>query len=153
MIELATSVMFLASAFYGKADIATTSASLPTSNAIVQEEIKAPERLSMAITMEAYVRDYYHDTPILAEIARCESTFRHFGTNGKALRGKVNSDDIGVMQINDLYHYDRALKMGINIYTVDGNLQYAKYLYDKQGTAPWISSSKCWQTSESLAKK
>jgi len=54
------------------------------------------------------------------------------------------------MQINEYYHTDKAKKLGLNLRTVEGNLAYAKYLYDKEGTQPWISSSKCWNPTENL---
>ena len=102
------------------------------------------------VSTEAYVRDYFADAPILAEIARCESTFRQFGSSGNVIRGKVNKGDIGVMQINEYYHGDNAAKLGFDIYTLDGNLGYAKYLYQKYGNDPWSSSSKCWKQTASV---
>jgi hypothetical protein len=48
------------------------------------------------------------------------------------------------MQVNELYHLETAKKLGIDLYTADGNVAYARYLYEKQGAKPWISSSGCW---------
>jgi len=48
------------------------------------------------------------------------------------------------MQINELYHADTAKALGYDIYSIDGNVAYARYLYEKQGAKPWISSSPCW---------
>lgn len=95
-------------------------------------------------TMGAYVREYYSDDPILADIAWCESRNRQVNPDGTVYRGKVNPDDIGVMQINSDYHEATATDMGLDIYSLSGNLQYAKYLYEKQGTKPWNSSKPCW---------
>ena len=95
-------------------------------------------------TMGAYVREYYADTPVLADIAWCESRFRHLTPDGQIFRGKVNKSDIGVMQINTAYHADRAEKLGLDLYSLDGNLEYAKLLYEKEGTKPWNSSRPCW---------
>jgi len=95
-------------------------------------------------------RDYYTDTPILIEVARCESQFRHYGKSGDIIRGLTNTKDVGVMQINEEYHRDKAKSIGLDIYSLDGNLEYAKYLYEKEGTKPWQSSAKCW--SRELAK-
>jgi hypothetical protein len=94
---------------------------------------------------EWHVREVFKDTPILIKIAYCESTYRQFQEDGKVLRGKVNSDDIGVMQINTRYHEADSKKLGFDIYTFQGNVGYAQYLYDTQGTSPWIHSSKCWK--------
>jgi hypothetical protein len=109
----------------------------------------APQALEVTITehpitLQSYVRGYFKDAPILAEIAKCESTFRQFDKNGNVLRGKVNSDDIGIMQINKYYHQIDAEKLGFDIYTLEGNLAYAKWLYGKYGDKPWVHSSPCW---------
>ncbi len=96
------------------------------------------------LTLEMYVRSYFKDKPLLAEISRCESTFRHFDTNGNIVRGIVNKDDVGVMQINEYYHASTAKQLGLDLRTVDGNLAYAKYLYEKEGPKPWSASSPCW---------
>lgn len=104
------------------------------------------------LTLEQYVRDYFRDTPIMAEIARCESRFRHLGRGGTVLRGEVTVEDLGVMQINEFYHEDTAKTLGFDLHTLDGNLAYAKWLYAKEGITPWLSSSRCWQKSDTLAK-
>lgn len=95
-------------------------------------------------SLSAYVREYFKDDPIMAEIARCESRFRHLSKDGEIFRGKVNKSDIGVMQINTYYHRDAAEKLGIDLYSLHGNLEYAQYLYEKEGTVPWNSSKPCW---------
>jgi len=87
----------------------------------------------------------------MTEIAECESRFRHFDKYGDILRGEENGQDVGVMQINERYHLDTAIELGHNLYTLDGNLAYAKYLYEKEGTTPWRSSVKCWDDAYSLA--
>lgn len=94
--------------------------------------------------IEEKVRAYYKDKPILAEIAFCESSFRHFDSEGQVVRGKVDSRDVGLMQINERYHLEKAVELGFNIYTIEGNLAYAEWLYERQGTAPWKASSPCW---------
>jgi hypothetical protein len=91
-----------------------------------------------------YVEQYFADEPILADIAWCESRLRHFGKDGQIFRGTIDSDDIGIMQINTRYHANRAEKLGLDIYSLSGNLDYAKYLYEKEGSKPWRSSQACW---------
>ncbi len=146
MIELTTSVLFLLGTFYGGTPSTPVDAGLPTS---VQEQHALANQ---PLTLEAYVRLYYRETPILAEIAKCESRFRHLGVNGKVLRGEAVVEDVGVMHINEFYHEDAAKVLGLDLHTLDGNLAYAKWLYNKEGTAPWYSSSKCWQKSDTLAR-
>jgi len=154
MIELTTSLLMLATTFSGYvgakaqasqgmlADATRTNATTTVSQDIGDHPIQTNNTL---VSTEAYVRDYFKDTPILAEVARCESGFRQFDSNGNVIRGKVNKGDIGIMQINKYYHEDDATKLGIDIYTIDGNLAYAEHLYQKYGLDPWVSSSKCWK--------
>lgn len=103
--------------------------------------------------VEAYVRASYADEPVLIDIASCESNFRQFDETGQVLRGRVNKGDVGVMQINEKYHADEAVKMDLNIYTIEGNMAFAKHLYEKYGTDPWSSSAPCWTQLGGLAKK
>jgi len=103
--------------------------------------------------MEAYLRKQFGDQDaILVDIARCESNLHQFDSSGNIIRGVVNSADIGVMQINERYHDETAAKLGLDLHTVEGNVAYAKHLYEEQGTAPWKSSQKCWGTGD-IAKK
>ncbi len=97
-----------------------------------------------AQTVEQYVRQYFADTPVMIEVARCESHFKQFDKDGSIHRGVVNDQDLGVMQINEHYHGDTAKKLGLDLYTIQGNVAYAKYLYNKEGVQPWSSSSACW---------
>lgn len=100
---------------------------------------------------EALVRAYFRDVPIMAQVARCESTFRHTLKDGSVLRGRVNQNDIGVMQINTYYHGEKAEELGLDLYTIEGNLMYARYLYERKGTQPWSASAPCW--SRTLAQR
>ena len=100
--------------------------------------------VEMMMSTEQYVRKYFSDIPIMIQVARCESTFRQLDDDGEVHRGRVNSEDVGVMQINEHYQLDTSLKGNFNIYTLEGNTAYARALYQKQGTAPWNSSRACW---------
>lgn len=79
----------------------------------------------------------------LYQIAWCESRLRQF-KNGEVLRGIVNQKDVGILQINETYHKKEAEAMGIDIYTLEGNIKFGKYLYRTQGTQPWSASESCW---------
>lgn len=139
MIELTTAVFFLVSSLYGGgADIAVAQ---DLSNS---ESTQSDTAIAMPITLESYVREYFIETPILAEIAKCESRFRQVGKDGEVLRGEVNNSDLGLLQVNEYYHGEKAQDLGFDLTTVNGNLAYAKYLYDKEGTQPWSASKKCW---------
>ncbi len=139
MIEITTAVILLVSSLLGSTNIAIAQDIGNSLNTQNSKEIKKP------ITLEIYVKEYFVENPILAEIARCESNFRQLGDNGLVLRGRVNKSDLGLMQVNEYYHGMRASELGFDLESVDGNLAYAKYLYDKEGTRPWNASSKCWK--------
>lgn len=93
---------------------------------------------------ETIVREYFKDIPIMAQVARCESHFRHTLADGSVLRGRVDSDDTGVMQINLRYHQKKATELGLDLHDIEGNLAYARYLYEQKGTQPWNASAPCW---------
>lgn len=96
------------------------------------------------VTTESAVRAYFHDAPVMIEIARCESTFRHELADGSILQGKVDPADTGVMQINKRYHSRSAAAMELNLDVLEDNMAYARHLYETQGTRPWNASSPCW---------
>ncbi len=103
---------------------------------------------SDSYTVEEKVSLYFADIPVMTEIARCESHFRQTTLDGQVIRGEVDSADVGVMQINERYHLETATKLGLNIHTLEGNMLYARYLYEREGTKPWNASAKCWKKSE-----
>ena len=118
----------------------------------INDSVSAPEaktkKLDRNADVESKVRLYFKDTPIMAEIVSCESHFRQFNADGTVLRGIANNQDVGIAQVNEYYHAKRAKKLGMDIYTVEGNMEYAKLLYDEEGTDPWISSAPCWKKSD-----
>ena len=122
-------------------DLPTTESSAIESKAVKQISRKEVERI---MSTENYVRQYFNDIPIMVQVAKCESTFRHLDDDGDVHRGRVNDADVGVMQINEFYHLNTAEKRGYNIYTIEGNTAYARDLYERQGTQPWSSSKPCW---------
>lgn len=128
-----------------------TSLSLPRSPVEVTVEpvpyeVKAEDYhpITDSKNVEKFINDYFADIPLLTKIAQCESHYRQFNSDGEVLRGVKNSYDRGVMQINILYHEETAEKLGLDLDNIDDNVAYARYLYEKQGAKPWMSSSKCW---------
>ncbi len=94
--------------------------------------------------VEAIVRDYFSDIPVMAEVARCESTFRHTISDGSVLVGRVDNRDTGVMQINTYYHLETAERLELDLWNIYDNMAYARDLYERQGTQPWSASRPCW---------
>lgn len=148
MIEIITTSFFVFSSIYGGPTAVITDNNSTSTDPIVQTktEEKATVDIPTNKGLEAKVKSYFKDDPILADIARCESSFRQYDTDGNVLRGKVNKSDVGVMQINEYYHADKAKTLGLDLKTPEGNMAYAKYLYEHKGGQPWISSSSCWNT-------
>ena len=110
-------------------------------NSTVAEEVT----LSKTTNTEQMVRSYFEDIPVMIQIARCESTFRHKLEDGSVLKGLVDPADTGVMQINKRYHEKTAITMNLNLDDINQNMEYARFLYETQGTQPWSASSSCWR--------
>ncbi len=139
MIELTSAIIFLVTSLYGGG------ASVAVAQDIIDSDSnQSKNAVEKPVTLEKYVREYFKETPVLAEIARCESTFRQVDKAGQVLRGVANDSDVGLMQVNEYYHGKKASELGFDLDTVNGNLDYAKYLYEKEGTKPWNASKKCW---------
>jgi hypothetical protein len=115
-------------------------------------EAPAPATVPAAQTVRGYVQEYFADVPVMANIAECESHYRQYNTEGDVFRGKENHKDVGVMQINEHYHLDTAEKLGFDIYTIEGNTAYARYLFEREGTTPWDSSKSCWGKTKAAQK-
>lgn len=104
----------------------------------------APEILIEKVTPEI--------PKILLDVAWCESNQdqnkRGFNYRYKIVDGEkikyLWSTDIGYFQINNYYHEERAKSLGMDIYTYEGNRDYALLLYNKNGLKDWGASSACW---------
>jgi hypothetical protein len=152
MIEITSAILFVYSSLYGgPATInqnPTTSTSSPVVAIVEESEVEIPNNVGL----NKLVREYFTDTPLLAEIAKCESSFRQYDKDGEVLRGRVNGSDVGLMQVNEYYHGESAKKLGFDIYSVEGNLAYAKWLYNREGGQPWKASSPCWGKTNASAQ-
>ncbi|MEY2664560.1 MAG: hypothetical protein RIT04_368 [Candidatus Parcubacteria bacterium] len=165
MIELITGISILASTVSlhmsaigaATSTASTTDAATTTATTTVQEQTMDQTQVERLVSYKTHVTAYFADTPMLIDIARCESEFRQYDRQGNLIRGRVNDQDVGIMQINEKYHLEKSKSLGYDIYTVEGNLAYAKYIYEKQGGAPWSASQKCWSkyspTDASIAMK
>lgn len=83
--------------------------------------------------------------PVMNRIAKCESPKGQF-ENGKVVV-RVNNDgsrDVGKYQINDRYWGLKAMELGFNLFTEEGNEKMAMWIYENKGTDPWIHSKPCW---------
>lgn len=119
----------------------TTSALTPQTT--VPQPAEPAAEVAVEKTIKELVEDEFGVGHVMVEIARCESQYRQFN-EGEVLRGKVNPKDVGIFQINEGYHLSIATKMDIDIETAEGNIAYARHLFETKGTAPWVWSKPCW---------
>jgi hypothetical protein len=125
--------------------IAITIISTPSTEAA--KKSKSTVATTTPITREASekrVREFFKDTPVMIEIARCESNFRQFTDAGNVLRGGSASGMVGVFQFFESIHDVPAKALGFDLTTLEGNLGYAKHLHKEQGTTPWEQARSCW---------
>ena len=115
------------------------------------EDLRTETKTKRVKTVRETVKEYFADIPVLIDVAYCESGIVQFNNDGTVLRGFINPQDVGVMQINEKYHLETSIRLGIDIYTLEGNLEYARFLYETQGTRPWEYSSHCWNKKREVA--
>ncbi len=91
-------------------------------------------------TPEEYL-SVYAAPAIMVKIADCESGFTQFNEDGSVLTNATH--DYGVFQINKK-HIKEASALGFDVMQTKGNIKYALYLYQKNGTKDWNASKWCW---------
>jgi hypothetical protein len=126
--------------------IPMASSTATTTTTVVRAASTTETKMTTASStpVEATVRSYFADIPVMIAIARCESRFRQVDSSGALLDGG-SGGMVGIFQINSAVHTVFAQSLGFDIATVKGNLEYARYLYDREGTVPWNSSASCWR--------
>lgn len=80
---------------------------------------------------------------ILVQVAWCESGQKQFYEDGSLVRDGVTGTHVGLFQISEDW-IPTAKKLGDNIYTPEGNIAFALYLYQKNGLRDWKASQSCW---------
>ena len=123
--------------------IATTTAPIILSTE--EQEIQTlPETQWSTTTLAYLITKTFPDAPVMLCIAQAESQLRQY-QDGEVLRGSYNPQDRGLYQINEHYHLANSKSLGYDIYTVKGNIAYARYLYDRNGTRDWNWSRDKWE--------
>lgn len=117
----------------------------PVSAQVLSEDSKEPHE---AQTLRDLIADKATeagvDKGLALKIAFCESTYRQFDNDGKPLRGVHNKDDVGVFQINEKFHLAKSQELGYDIYSTEGNIDYAVWVLKHQGSKAWVWSRPCW---------
>ena len=132
---------------------------LTTSFAVVFICLYAPSGANAQLFMpstspaevESEINKIFPDMPIMKDIAKCESGLRQYSNNFVPLRGGKGGNYIGVFQLAES-HSQAARAMGFDIYSLEGNVGYAKVMYDAQGTAPWVACTKIAPTVKKQAQ-
>ena len=137
--------MFMIGTVHAAVDAASTTNATTTQTGPEKVESK-PVHDPAAV--EKRVREFFGDIPVMVEIARCESKFRQYADSGNVLRGGLGNAMLGVFQFNGPIHVGEALRLGFDVETLEGNIAYARHLYNLEGTDPWRSSYACWRNAE-----
>jgi hypothetical protein len=82
---------------------------------------------------------------VLHRIAECESGSQHFDAKGNVLRGKKDRNDIGRYQISITYYGAKAMEMGYNLFDEKENEAFAIWIFENEGSDPWVKTKKCWK--------
>ena len=137
-----------------------TSTTLPTAQPIIEsfsiineEALENIEELSVEQLVRLRSHEAGIDEDLAVDMAFCESTLRQFQEDGALLRGIVNSKDVGVFQINERFHLDKSISLEMDIYTTEGNIEYAMWLMKNEGVRHWKASKPCWGENAHLALK
>lgn len=80
--------------------------------------------------------------PIIAE---CESGGRQFDDDGNVI-ANPESSAVGKYQILEKLHQEELKKLGLDPRIERDNEQFARILYEREGTRPWNKSRGCWST-------
>lgn len=108
-----------------------------------QETIESVETKIVDTSPEALkslIRHEFNGDEDMVKIAHCESGTRHFTKSGEVIRSHTN--DVGIMQINVATWEKTADQMGIDIYSLDGNIEMAKHVLKVQGKTAWVCYKK-----------
>jgi hypothetical protein len=109
-----------------------------------QSQRPAQQQRSMRSHTEAFLRSYFHDIPVMVEIARCESGFRNVQSGLQQPYGRERS--FGFFQIHEPDWHQQAVSLGLTEYQTDAmhNVLMARHIYNTQGLSAWRASKHCW---------
>lgn len=95
--------------------------------------IAVPDRSGISASPEAIqrlVETEFGVGHVMVEIARCESSLRQY-EGGKVLMGGGGGNYIGIFQIGRQW-VNKAASLGFDVYTPEGNVGFAKWLYNAE---------------------
>lgn len=90
-------------------------------------------------------KQYGLSSDLALQIAWCESHLAHYEADSTQVkRGRLNSADVGVFQINEKYHLAKSRELGFDIEQLRDNIEYAMWLMKNEGSQHWFWSHACW---------
>ena len=120
-------------------------AQVEVAQAATAKEVATLQTNSIPQLIATKSKEHGVDANLTQAIAFCESTYKQFDARtGTVLRGVHNPLDVGLFQINEKYHLKKSQELGFDIYSVEGNIDYALWLLKAQGAHPWKWSKPCW---------
>lgn len=122
--------------------IPSTTTYVASSTPIVEEAVISQPR-AVSSEIEAIKRVFGDDSDAMYQVALCESGASQFTASGSVVRNP-KTPDVGAFQVNVEYHGEAAKRLGLDLYSVDGNVAYAKVLFDRNGLRDWSASKHCW---------
>jgi len=96
-----------------------------------------------AQSLEQLILQEFPKDPVMVLVAKAESGMRQFDKDGNVIVNK-KTNDVGLFQISVKYHGETAKRLGLDIYTLEGNIAYTKYLLKTQGLNAWVHSRIRW---------
>lgn len=93
--------------------------------------------------MKVLIERHFGVGSFMVDIARCESGLQQFNKDGTVLRGRITPKDIGLFQINEHYWLEESERIGLDIYSIDGNIKMAEHILKTQGRTAWAWSAHC----------
>jgi len=76
-------------------------------------------------------------------VAECESGVQQYNSDGTILKDNVYGTHYGLFQISKGW-IPTAKAHGWDIFTPEGNVAMALYLYKQHGLRDWKASQECW---------
>jgi hypothetical protein len=97
------------------------------------------------------VMEAFPDDTLMWAIASCESDYMQYRPKGddSVVVRNPKSSAVGIFQIMESLHFEDAHLQGMDIFTPEGNIAYAKVLREKNGYRDWEAdevSRRCWDT-------
>lgn len=92
------------------------------------------------------VMEAFPDDTLMWSIASCESDFMQYRSTGddSVVVRNPSSSAVGIFQIMESAHLEESYRLGMDIFTPEGNIAYAKVLREKNGYRDWEESKDCW---------